>query len=1456
MDIADVTAENVAKAVGGTIESKNNIVCCCPIHEASGTHTPSFVLTINKESRILFHCRSQNCDAKHFRAIHDHLVKCGLPKSLIGSNTNAEIHYDYLDPDGSYAWTKVRRVTRSGKKQFRCGVWHESTKQWCAGRPTGVPLLYNLPTIASVLTAYPTTPLLIVEGEKDVQTAGGFGLLATTNADGAGNWRAEDTQTLIRLGARKVVVCPDNDGPGIEHGIDVARLFQQANIEVRWLELPELGAKEDLSDWAPKQLHPDALLQELIDAAPLFDAETLDWRSRLKMAGRNAGCSYRGDIHNVSLALRYEPRLRGCFAWNDFRHRVEVVHKAPWCQQEWWETTYLTPIGYRAIRDADLAEVGNYLTQTYDFGACTMTTNKAAIQAVADTRIFDELSDWLDTLPDWDHVARLDHWLVSYAGADAQAHSTEYLALVGSKYIMQVINRALKPGAKADYSLVFTAPQGFSKDRTLEALFSPYYREGIPSPSRNPADFARSIAGAIVAHAAEMAAWRKSDVEEQKAALTRCSDTDRPAYGYEVRTYQRRTCLAFSTNDVEFLQDATGDRRYWPISTLRDRVDIEGLRRDRDQILAEALHRLKDGELHWPTPEEEERLIVPERQMFRPEVALEIIATLERFIVEEPLMSRPNRDDFPWKWQRRPQPLRELYLDEFFRKCFGMYAAVRRQGLDRASKKDVSYCTSWLRENGWQRVTKQLPDGQRVVVWRSSAPSPPTPRGSELGSTWTENTPPPADVADAADAADAAEVGGDGVPNVDPSRPEEDPENSSKTVVPQPVNPTSTQNRFSRGLAESDFLVGLFKKVLPKGTLEKSLGSTPLGALTDASLGDLEDLFPRDRSLGLDVETTGLSAICHSLRTVQFADGENAVIMVFERPVPARALVVLADFLWGRRVVVHNARFEDGWLQQAGIDLALDDTALLFAAVRGTRTLRGGKCSGGGRVSLAALADMVLNETLDKSEQMSDWAAPTLSPAQLNYALNDAIVTHRIWEALRAELHRKSKQHGVDIVAGYEDLRFSAAMARGMERAGVGFNTVAHQAWVDRKQGPVAALEAHLATLDPALTPTGIASGVQLDALFRARLESYAAEVRRPALLAWPKTERTRRLAFGRDDLAAVFLADRLQPAERRLVEALYARAEQMRSLATFGTAFSSHVVDGRLYGQLHAGGTVTGRYTSTDPNLQNIPTDLEFRGFFCAPVGRVLVDVDYSQLELRVFAALSGDAKMIAAFEAGWDYHDLVMQRLGCTRRQAKAVNFGIIYGKGVASLAVDLGVDDVTAGEYLRAWDEQAPIGAEWRSSLPRLYVAEQGVRTARRWIDYLDDDDADAKANTRPMNYPVQGGAADVMHRAMRLLFERYLDWPGNALPVLTVHDEILVEADIAVADQIGSLLADLMVEAFRDVLPNGPTRFLAIPGVGPTWAAAKADGEVREKALRQTESSVRPGSPGGEGGADLD
>ena len=116
------------------------------------------------------------------------------------------------------------------------------------------------------------------------------------------------------------------------------------------------------------------------------------------------------------------------------------------------------------------------------------------------------------------------------------------------------------------------------------------------------------------------------------------------------QVYPRRTCIAFSTNDTDFLQDPTGSRRYWPVVVDPGAADIEGLRRDRDQLLAEALHRLTEGELHWPTPEEEARVFEIERERNMPDDMLEVVFALERFITETPESIIPGNGQFEWKW--------------------------------------------------------------------------------------------------------------------------------------------------------------------------------------------------------------------------------------------------------------------------------------------------------------------------------------------------------------------------------------------------------------------------------------------------------------------------------------------------------------------------------------------------------------------------------------------------------------------------------------------------------------------------------------------------------------------------------------------------------------------------------------------------------------------------------------
>ena len=145
---------------------------------------------------------------------------------------------------------------------------------------------------------------------------------------------------------------------------------------------------------------------------------------------------------------------------------------------------------HRALLDQDLTLIGAYLTDTYDFGDCPLAACRAAIYAAAHKCCFDELKDWFDALPEWDGKPRLDNWLADYCGADTIVHTPEYLAMVSSKFPMQVLHRALNPGSKADYALVLTGPQGAGKDEVLAVTFEPYYSEAVPSPRLKQADFA------------------------------------------------------------------------------------------------------------------------------------------------------------------------------------------------------------------------------------------------------------------------------------------------------------------------------------------------------------------------------------------------------------------------------------------------------------------------------------------------------------------------------------------------------------------------------------------------------------------------------------------------------------------------------------------------------------------------------------------------------------------------------------------------------------------------------------------------------------------------------------------------------------------------------------------------------------------------------------------------------
>ena len=277
---------------------------------------------------------------------------------------------------------------------------------------------------------------------------------------------------------------------------------------------------------------------------------------------------------------------------------------------------------------------------------------------------------------------------------------------------------------------------------------------------------------------------------------------------------------------------------------------------------------------------------------------------------------------------------------------------------------------------------------------------------------------------------------------------------------------------------------------------------------------------------------------------------------------------------------------------------------------------------------------------------------------------------------------------------------------------------------------------------------------------------------------------------------------------------------------------------NGRVHTSFHQTVTATGRLSSSDPNLQNIPVrgelGREFRRAFSAKDGHLLIDADYSQIELRLLAALSKDAKMIEAFKSGADVHaitasevfgvplDAVTPEL---RKRAKAVNFGIVYGIGGYSLSGDIGVSVKEASQYIKTYKETyAGVDAYLQNLI--LEAKEKGyVETLYRRRRYIPELTAQ-KAATRAfgervaMNSPIQGTAADVIKIAMLRVEEALRAGNFAAKLILQVHDELIIEAPEAEANAVAALL--------KEEMENAAT--LAVPltvevSVGKTWYDCK-------------------------------
>lgn len=591
----------------------------------------------------------------------------------------------------------------------------------------------------------------------------------------------------------------------------------------------------------------------------------------------------------------------------------------------------------------------------------------------------------------------------------------------------------------------------------------------------------------------------------------------------------------------------------------------------------------------------------------------------------------------------------------------------------------------------------------------------------------------------------------------------------------------------------------------------------------------------------------GLDPRRATVRLAQLYGGGRRCVVLDTRLVP---LKVLAPVLSRRTTIIHNAKFELAFLAQAGITVPKFECTLQAA----------GLLLGVRRRGLDDVASSYLGIELPKGLQTSDWGAPVLSPGQLAYAALDAIVALRVWLKLRVELREKRRG------AAYVLQRDVTPIVARMELRGVLFDVAEHRRQMTDWGIALADARQELVTLTgqpPPATPNKVR-------------ELLATVLSTTALAGWPRTA-TGQLSIKRADL--------LRIEQTSLVVAhLIAIQANEKLLNSFGDQLAAKVspVTGRLHASFNIASTKTGRFSSSAPNLQQIPARKAagFRACFAAAPGHVFVLGDYSTMELRAAAEIADDAVLRADFADGIDLHRQQAAAMHSIdpadvtdeqRNAAKAINFGTIYGSGGAGLAASAWIGQgivmsVEAAEdardkfltryailacWMRAHTNECQrrgyiaIGKLGRV-IEALWELPTPARQRGRVVPLLDDDNDDDDAATEAgdvgvhigtglqqsrfrytlcCNAPVQGSCADVTMLAM-IAVDRALSAANvNGGLILSVHDEIVLEVPEDRADAAGALLEQGMTRAFLDVFPKAPTRGLIEIKRGKTWGEAK-------------------------------
>ena len=563
------------------------------------------------------------------------------------------------------------------------------------------------------------------------------------------------------------------------------------------------------------------------------------------------------------------------------------------------------------------------------------------------------------------------------------------------------------------------------------------------------------------------------------------------------------------------------------------------------------------------------------------------------------------------------------------------------------------------------------------------------------------------------------------------------------------------------------------------------------------------------RPLGIAIETTGPNPLQDNICLIQVSDGYQTLIIDVRE---YNCLEVVKSIMEHLSAVSHDAIRVMSFLQAKGISMKLESTQLAHHVLTGD-------C-----LSFESLAKHHLDVTLDKPQQLGSWKGE-LSEQQISDAARDAEVTEALFTVLEEKLQER------EALTAYHLVRDAQPFVVAMQLNGIDIDQAGYQ-------DMLAGLKAEHAQLVQQWQQQ--VPGVNINST--QQVSNWISRALLDGEDDWPKTQEGYYVTAGKDILLN---KASLNDSAVRVVDTLLLPLKRLnKEISAFGDKFLSHIdLDtGRIHATFNLAGAVTGRMSCSKPNLQQIPRQGLYRKMFHAPEGYKLVIADYSQMELRIAAMIAEEDILLEAYRLGQDTHRLTAalilgkepEEINKEERQlAKAINFGLLYGQGAAGLqeyaasSYGVSIDLGEANAYREAWFQSYPAFARWHNLAFRLASHSMMVSTPsgrKRYFESTEYKHLKGLRRTRVFNTPIQGGAAEVLLAAMALLSEAIIKqgYGDTIKPIAVIHDEIIVKATDACAEQAKQLLEEAMVGGMLAIFPTASTHDLVEAHIGNSWA----------------------------------